>query len=295
MLKTKKTNDYIEIQVLPKWDGKKIEVILRDELLVPKKLIHQWRMNKSVLLNNEINQLESLISTNDILSLQIYASEENDIPAFSSDISITYEDDDILIVEKKVGMNTHPDSTEQLDTLLNVVSHYFHIHQIQTKPRHIHRLDRDTSGQVLFAKNAYIGSQLDRLLEQRKIKRSYAALVEGIITKDKGIIRASIGRDRHANRMRVSSTGLSAVTSFEVLERFQRKHQTLVKCNLETGRTHQIRVHMSSIGHPLVGDTLYGGKPYRIGQALHAYQIEFIHPLNGNKIDAKSKFDFLYK
>ncbi|MDF2536577.1 MAG: RluA family pseudouridine synthase [Bacillales bacterium] len=295
MLKTKRKNDYVDIQTLPKWDGKKIEVVLRDELLVSKKLIHQWRMNKSVLLNNEINPLEGLISTNDILSLPIYAPEENDITAFSSDISISYEDDDILIVDKKVGMNTHPDSTEQCDTLLNAVSHYFQIHQIKAKPRHIHRLDRDTSGLVLFAKNAYIGSQLDRLLEQRKIKRSYAALVEGIIIKDKGIIRESIGRDRHANRMRVSSTGQTAVTSFEVLKRFQKNKQTLVKCSLETGRTHQIRVHMSSIDHPLVGDTLYGGKPRKAGQALHAYQIEFSHPLNGSKIDIKSKFDFLYK
>jgi 23S rRNA pseudouridine1911/1915/1917 synthase len=295
MLNTNRQNDYLEIQTLPEWVGKKIDVVLREQLQVPKKLLHQWRMNKSFLLNNEIIHLESLISNNDILSLPIYAPEENDIPAFSSDIPISYEDDDILIVEKKVGMNTHPDSIEQCDTLLNAVSHYFHIHQIQSTPRHIHRLDRDTSGLVLFAKNAYIGSHLDRLLEHRKIKRSYAALVEGIITKDKGIIRANIGRDRHANRMRVSSTGQSAVTHFEVLQRFQKKQQTLVRCSLETGRTHQIRVHMSSIGHPLIGDSLYGGKPQRTGQALHAYQIEFIHPLNGKKIDTKSKFDFLYK
>jgi 23S rRNA pseudouridine1911/1915/1917 synthase len=270
-----------------------IDDVLRNELLVPKKLLHQWRMNKSILLNGEVIRFETLFSNGDTLSLPIYESEENDIPPFECNLTVHYEDDDILIVEKPNGMNTHPDSPEQKDTLLNAVSHYFNVKKIVSKPRHIHRLDRDTTGLVLFGKNAYIASQLDRLLEMKKIKRSYVALVEGLVKKDNESIRSSIARDRHTNRMRVSTTGQTAVTHLEVLERFPNKQQTLVTCNLETGRTHQIRVHLSSIGHPLVGDQLYGGKPIEKGQMLHAYQIELVHPLSGRKIVAKSITDFM--
>ena len=147
------------------------------------------------------------------------------------------------------------------------------------KIKHVHRLDRDTTGAILFAKHALAGSILDKTLEERSIKRTYFALVHGQLKRKKGTIQEPIGRDRHhPTKRRVSASGQPAITHYELLEYNSKQNLSLIQCQLDTGRTHQIRVHLSSIGHPIVGDKLYGGKPLFERQALHAGKLVIPHP-----------------
>ncbi len=160
-----------------------------------------------------------------------------------------------------------------------------------TRPRHIHRLDRETTGAVLFAKNPLMTAIFDKMLEERAIKRTYLALADGIIRQKKGTINKPIGRDRHhPTRRRVSETGQQAITHFKVLDQMKHKDLTLVQCILDTGRTHQIRVHFSAIGHPLAGDSLYEGSDTFHRQALHAVKMEFTHPFTQEKIICHAPF-----
>jgi 23S rRNA pseudouridine1911/1915/1917 synthase len=138
---------------------------------------------------------------------------------------------------------------------------------------------------VLFAKHSFVGAILDKMLEERKIRRTYVAITDGLIAKKKGTINAAIGRDRHhPTKRRVSPTGQSAITHYKVLDTFPNKNRTLIQCQLDTGRTHQIRVHLSNSGHPITGDILYGGKPDFSRLALHAARLEFIHPFTKENI-----------
>lgn len=183
-------------------------------------------------------------------------------------------------------MNTHPNNPlEETNTLMNAATYYLQAKGEIRNIRQIHRLDRDTTGAILFAKHGLAGSIFDQLLEKRKIKRTYIAAVHGGLHQKKGTINKPIGRDRHhATRRRVSPSGQTAITHYQVLKEDQANQLTYVKCWLETGRTHQIRVHFSSIGHPIVGDILYGGKPLVKRQALHAAKLEFIHPFTQEDI-----------
>ena len=282
MLKINKNDKYSNITVPNKWVGRTIEDLLKTELHVPKKMLHHWRMNKSLYYKEETLPWSVKVTPGDTLSIPIYEEEDNPIPSLDLPLDILYEDEDILVINKPAGLNTHPVNHEDTQTLTNAVSHYFLVNSIKTKPRHIHRLDKDTSGAILFAKHAYAGAILDEALADGQIKRTYAALVCGIMKKDCGTVNAPIGRDRHiAGRMRVSQSGKNAITHYRVDNRIKRANRTLVSCRLETGRTHQIRVHMSHIGHPLVNDVLYGGKKdtHMKGQALHAYKLNFLQPL----------------
>ncbi len=291
MLEINKTDKFANITIPDKWNGKTIEDLLKDELHVPKKMVHQWRMNKSLYYKEETHPWSVKITAGETLSIPIYEEEENPIPPFDLPLSILYEDEDILVINKPAGLNTHPVNEKDTKTLLNAVSHYFLVKGIQTKPRHIHRLDKDTSGAILFAKHAYAGALLDAALAEGLIKRTYAALVCGIVQKEAGTVDAPIGRDRHrAGKMRVSPSGKQAITHYKVIKRMKPDHLTLVSCRLETGRTHQIRVHMSHIGHPLAGDVLYGGRKYAHmnGQTLHAYRLNFLQPLTRQKLQVES-------
>ncbi len=290
MLKINKNDKYANITIPPNWNDRTIEDLLKKELHVPKKMLHHWRMNKSLYYKEETQPWSVKVTPGDTLSIPIYGEEENPVPPFDLPLSILYEDDDILVINKPAGLNTHPANHEDTHTLTNAVSRYFLINGIQTKPRHIHRLDKDTSGAILFAKHAYAGAILDEALADGQIKRTYAALVCGMVQKDAGTVNAPIGRDRHtAGRMRVSPSGKPAVTHFKVVKRMKQTNRTLVSCRLETGRTHQIRVHMSHIKHPLVSDVLYGGiKDSHIdGQALHAYKLDFLQPLTKERLQVE--------
>jgi 23S rRNA pseudouridine1911/1915/1917 synthase len=278
--------DWFEAVITEKQAGISLEAFLKEYWKMPKKLLHQFRMKKKVKVNNEIVNWNQLLQPNDRLQIQFYFSEENKLKPFYQELDLLYEDDHLLIINKPAGMDTHPNNPTDEHTLSNIVAFHFIMEGLPTSPRHIHRLDRDTSGAILFAKHPLAASLLDQMLEKREIKRTYIAIVDGIVKQNKGTINASIGRDRHhATRRRVSPSGQHAITNYRVVQRNQQLQQTLVELSLQTGRTHQIRVHMSHIGHPLVGDSLYGGSSSPFKQALHAIRLQLTHPFTEENIE----------
>ncbi|MDR4887283.1 RluA family pseudouridine synthase [Fredinandcohnia sp. QZ13] len=289
---TKRVGEWFEIQVSKDWEGMTIEDVLKNVWSMPKQMLHQLRMEKGVKLKGEAKPWNTTLTHNDKLQVHLFLEEEFGVkPEYVPDLHILFEDDHLLIVNKPPGMDTHPNEDGQIGTLANAVAYHFQMNGIQTKVRHIHRLDHDTTGAVIFAKHKLASAILDRRLEKREIKRTYLALVHGIIKQKKGTIEDSIGRDRHhPTRRRVSPTGQKAITKFQVLQTVVNKKMTLVELELLTGRTHQIRVHMSHLGYPLVGDTLYGGQPIVQRQALHAARIQLEHPLTNEKILCEAPF-----
>ncbi|MCM3586021.1 RluA family pseudouridine synthase [Mesobacillus maritimus] len=290
-MKTRKVGSWYEITIPKEWSTYTIDDLLRNVWKAPKKMIHQFRMENKVKINGLSVNWNQLLIPGQTLQLELFSSQDNEVvPAFY-DIPVLYEDDHLMIFNKPAGMDTHPNEPHQSNTLLNAAAFHLQANGELLQPRHIHRLDRDTTGAVLFAKTAFAGSLLDRLLEERKIKRTYLAITDGIFSKNKGTINQPIGRDRHhAVRRRISPTGQTAITHYEVLRRQQKEQQTLVRCQLDTGRTHQIRVHLSSIGHPLAGDVLYNGSHSFPRQALHAVKMELVHPFTNEKIVCHAPF-----
>jgi len=201
-------------------------------------------------------------------------------------LDVVYEDEDVLVINKAAGLVVHPGSGNWKGTLLNALLH--RAPQLAAIPRAgiVHRLDKDTSGLLVVAKTLLAHTELVRQLQARTVKRDYLALVHGVVKQD-GEVSAPLGRDpRHRTRMAVVPTGRPALTRFKVTRRFARA--TLLECSLATGRTHQIRVHMQSLGHPLVGDPVYRSKrlndprtPQLRRQALHAVRLGFSHPVSG--------------
>lgn len=286
-----KKGEWLEIITPSHWNGFTIEQVLKEELQIPKTILHQFRINKGVRLNGAAVSWSTLLHKSDKFQLHLFQDEEYGVIPEYIEIHVLYEDDHILIVNKPAGIDTHPSSKQATGTLANAVAFYFQTKGIKTKIRHIHRLDRDTTGAVLFAKERLSGAIMDRQLEQRNIKRTYLALVHGIIKRKEGTIAAPIGRDRHhPTRRRVSPSGQHAVSFYKVLQTFPKKDISLVQLELQTGRTHQIRVHMSSIGHPLLGDKLYGGQATIGRQALHALKLRLHHPISNEYIECTAPF-----
>ncbi|GKU75731.1 RluA family pseudouridine synthase [Paenibacillus sp. L3-i20] len=198
---------------------------------------------------------------------------------------LLYEDDYCLVINKPAGMPVHASYEGQTGMLDEAVARHMILKKDPLPVRHIHRLDDDTSGPVLYSKNDLAQLRLDEAMREKLIGRIYIAVVQGRMKRNAGTINQPIGKDRHHSaKRRVTPHGDSAITHYEVIE--QRENLTVVRVQLETGRTHQIRIHMSHIGHPLVGDTLYGGSSKELGhQALHGEELQFDHPLTGNRIN----------
>ncbi|MEO2206385.1 RluA family pseudouridine synthase [Paenibacillus pabuli] len=248
---------------------------LLTELSFPEKLLRQLKANHGIQL------------AGDRLRLALFASQPIDVEPRWADIDVLYEDDFSLVVHKPAGMKLHPDGTraDHAITLDHAVASYYEINGIDTCVRHVHRLDEDTTGPVLYAKNAFTLAKLDEAMRRKDIGRQYVAIAEGQVSPKLSKIDAPIGKDRHhKQRRRVSESGQEAVTHVEIVDVWEQA--TLVRLILDTGRTHQIRVHLSYAGHPLVGDQLYGGRADAIGrQALHGEVLRFNHPLTGALIE----------
>lgn len=292
MLQTYKQGNWFVIVVPDKWGDVTIDVLFRQIWGCPKKLTHHFRMEHKVQVNGQRASWTVPLKAGSKLALELFSEEQNAVPPAYLDVPVLFEDDHLIVFNKQAGMLTHPnDPSVEKNTLLNAAVFYNQANGAAGEVRHIHRLDQDTTGAILFAKHSFAGSLLDRMLETRKIKRTYLAIVHGFLPSKKGAITEPIGRDRHhATRRRVSPSGQAATTHYEVIKVDIKKKLSYVKCTLDTGRTHQIRVHLSHIGHPLAGDTLYGGEPIFGRQALHAGKLEFIHPLTEEKIICHAPF-----
>lgn len=283
MLISSKKGEWFELIIPKEWENKTTEQLFKEVWHTPKKQLHFFKMNKEILLNGQAPLWQNPLKKGDRLHIKLFKELELNVTPTFMDIEVLYEDDHLLIVNKPTGINTHPNEPEQIDTLANGVAFHLQAKGDLRQIKHIHRLDRDTSGVILFAKHAFIGSLLDKLLEERKITRTYTAIVYGKVRRKKGTINEPIGRDRHhPTKRRISPNGQAAITHFEVIENNNQK--SVLKCQLDTGRTHQIRVHLSSIGHPIIGDQLYGEVQGEDRLYLHAEQIQFVHPFTLEEI-----------
>lgn len=237
-----------------------------------------------VLVNNRQEKASYKVKENDDICLLEIEEKKSDIKEEDIPLDIVYEDDDIMIINKVQGMVVHPANGHYSGTLVNALMYQADsLSSINgvVRPGIVHRIDKDTSGLICIAKNDNAHHFLAEQLKDHTMSREYIALVRGVIKENSGTIDMPIGRDKKdRQKMAVSKDGKPATTHFQVLERF--KDHTLVKCQLVSGRTHQIRVHMAAISHPVEGDPLYAGrnydKLYKNGQLLTAYKLKLIHP-----------------
>ncbi|KMP24742.1 pseudouridine synthase [Bacillus cereus] len=250
--------------------------------------VQQWIKDDVVTVNGKSVKVNYKVKENDEITVTIPDPEELDIQAEDMNLEIYYEDADVLVVNKPRGMVVHPAPGHTSGTLVNGLMHHCTdlsgINGVM-RPGIVHRIDKDTSGLLMVAKNDMAHESLVNQLVAKTVTRRYKAIVHGVIPHDKGTIDAPIARDKKERQsMTVDENGKHAVTHFQVLERF--KDFTLVECRLETGRTHQIRVHMKYIGYPLAGDPKYGPKKTldMNGQALHAGILGFDHPRTGEYV-----------
>lgn len=276
---------WLEYQISKQMEGLPVEEILRETLQVSGRLLQKLTRKSGIQLNGKKSHLAARVKAGDRLQVLVFEREGYGVTPEPISLDISYEDEHILVVNKDPGIAVHPTEPGHAGTLAHGIAYHYQLQGIETKVRHIHRLDKDTSGLLLVAKHALAHAILDDKLRERKIKRRYLAIASGIFKNQKGTINLPIGRDRHhPTRRRVSPNGDEAITHYEVLEQYS--HGALLALELETGRTHQIRVHLSHMGHPLYGDLLYGGPAGLISrQALHAERLLFEHPLTKEKLE----------
>ncbi|MDP4163518.1 MAG: RluA family pseudouridine synthase [Bacillota bacterium] len=291
MLRFKKMGKWIEFTIQDNWSGITVDSIFREKWKAPKKFIHTFRTEKKVTVDGEPVNWDAPLATGSKVQVRLFDEETSDLKPAFLDVPVLYEDDHLIVFNKPPFMRVHPNSIEDVGTLAQAAAFHVQAQGELTCVRHIHRLDKDTTGAILFSKHSLVGALLDQMLEKREIKRTYLAIIDGIFPQKKGIFTDPIGRDRHhPTKRRVSSTGQKAITHFKTIKIDQKKRLTMVKCWLDTGRTHQIRVHFSHAGFPLAGDAVYGGRPVFKRQALHAVKLEFTHPLTGEFIVCHAPF-----
>lgn len=242
---------------------------------------------KRVLVNSQVEKPKYHVQPGDRIEVTIPDPVKLDLEPENIPLDIVYEDDDVIVVNKPSGMVVHPSPGHPDHTLVNALLYHSPLSTINGtyRPGIVHRIDKDTSGLLMVAKNNNAHRSLAAQLKNKTNLREYIALVHGVIKQDTGVIDAPIGRSpKDRKRQAIVADGRHAVTHYQVLERYL--NYTLISCWLETGRTHQIRVHMKSIGHPLAGDPLYGPRKTIAGsgQFLHAKKLGFRHPVTGKQL-----------
>lgn len=249
--------------------------------------------NGFILVNGKKVKNSYILSIDDEIDILNDYHEVMDIDGEDISLDILYEDEYLLVVNKPSGMVVHPANGNYSGTLVNALLNHCHLSSVngEVRPGIVHRIDKDTSGLLLVAKTDKVHYDLARQISEKSVVRKYVALVHGVIREDTATIDAPIGRDaNHRKKMAVTSVNSKdAVTHLKVLERYEKA--TLIECQLETGRTHQIRVHMAYIGHPIVNDPVYGYKRLdneNFGQMLHAKTIGFVHPISGKYMEFNS-------
>ena len=262
-----------------------INDILTKELNISTRLKNKLIKSKKILLNGNFVDTRHLANVGDILTVDLNCTEDNsNIVPKEMNLDIIYEDEHLLAINKPAGVAVHPSILHFDDSLANGVKYYFDTIGLKKKIRAVNRIDLNTSGLVLFAKNEYIQECLIQQMNSSNFEKIYLAIVSGHLKEKNGTISVPIARKENSIIERcVSKTGQTAITHYEVIQEFETF--SLVQCTLETGRTHQIRVHMAYLGSPLLGDSLYGSiSPIINRQALHSYKMKFIHPISKQKI-----------
>ena len=262
-----------------------IKQILKEEFHISDRLIVKLKKNKRIFLNNNSVSINNNIHVGDLLNIDLDFEEDTEnIVSTRMNLDILYEDDAFLIINKPPNIPVHPSMLHFEDSLSNGVKYYFNQINLNRKIRPVNRLDKDTSGIIIFAKNDYMQECLVKQMKLGIFKKEYIALLEGNVDHNSDTINAPIARkDTSIIEREISNTGDIAITHYELLKNYN--EYAYVKFILETGRTHQIRLHSKYIGHPILGDTLYGNSYNLINrQALHAYKICFIHPITKNKL-----------
>ena len=268
--------NYFRYTIKNKEAGKNLKEWLQSFNLAKNK-INYLIDNKCISINDEVvYKREFILNENDEIIIDVSNYEQIDYLPLRYNLDIIYEDDYILVVNKPCGVIIYPENKELTNTMANYIAYYYTKTNQNRTIRHVHRLDTDTTGCLVYAKDILTHSYLSNLFEKSNVKKEYNAIVYGIIEKS-GKIDIPIGRNRHNNLMITTSKGLNALTLYKPLNIIG--NNTLLNVEIKTGRTHQIRVHMSSINHPLLGDTMYGKKDEHNRVMLHCNHIGFVHPV----------------
>lgn len=270
--------------------GVRVDVFLSGKTGLTRSHVKKICDNGGLTVNGKIQKSNYKLKANDIIELDVCDSEKLDLTPENIPIDIVYQDKDVAVINKPQGMTVHAGNGTNGKTLVNAL--LYHLDSLSgingvIRPGIVHRIDKNTSGLLVVAKNDKAHVSLAKQLENKTCRRIYVALLEGIVKTDDGVVDTCIGRDT-ANRtkMAVVKSGRRAITEYKVIERYE-KGYTLCRFSLKTGRTHQIRVHCKYMGHPIVGDAEYGYKNCKFnlnGQLLHAERLEFVHPSTGKLV-----------
>ncbi|HCO74513.1 MAG TPA: RNA pseudouridine synthase [Clostridium sp.] len=275
--------------------GKRLDLFVSEnEVDMSRSFVQGIIEKQQVKVNEQIKKSNYKLRVGDQVQVELAEPVELQVEAEDISLDIIYEDSDVIVINKPQDMVVHPAPGNYTGTLVNGLLH--HCKDLSgingvIRPGIVHRIDKDTSGVLVVAKNDKSHNSLAMQLKDHSMKRTYYAIVEGIVKEEEGTVRTNIGRHPVERiKMAVVKDGKEAITNYKVLERF--KSNTLVECRLETGRTHQIRVHMAHLHHPLIGDQVYGYKKQKFklrGQALHAKNLGFIHPTTGEYMEFDSQ------
>ena len=268
-------------------DGLRIELFLKRKGYSHQNIVSIKHMPESVLLNGIFSYMNQTLHTGDILTIRISETQSSEkIPPVNIPLSIVYEDEDIIVINKPAGMPSHPSLNNYTNSMANALAWYY---REQGKPfifRCSNRLDRDTSGLTVVAKHLVSGNILSSMVARREFHREYLAIVRGSVTPESGTIHAPLARKEGTIIERTVDweRGETAITHYKVIA--EKNGPSLVSLRLETGRTHQIRIHMKYLGFPLIGDYLYNpDMEYMTRQALHSHRIAFTHPITGKPME----------
>ena len=270
--------------------GERIDSFLSGKTDFTRTRIQQLIKDRNITVNGKPTKSSYKIEENDEIAIEVPEVETTEIKPENIKIDIVYEDSDIAVINKQAGLVVHPAHGHYSGTLVNAI--LYHIKDLsgingEIRPGIVHRLDKDTSGLIVIAKNDKVHAALTEMFQEKKIRKTYLAILKGKLNKSEGKIVTQIGRDKNdRKKMTVIddvAKGKNAITNYRVIS--QNNLFTLVKVNIETGRTHQIRVHMRHLGYPILGDSVYGRKDNEKRQMLHAYKLEFLHPVTGHQME----------
>ncbi|TGE33393.1 RluA family pseudouridine synthase [Desulfosporosinus sp. Sb-LF] len=281
---------YTAYPIVEEHQGLTVEVYLKQILKYSGRKIQKLTRQKGILLNKKAVFLQKNVKKGDILRVLTLEDSSYGVEPEPGPIEPLYEDSYLIVLNKPSGLLVHPTGQTSQGTLSNYLAHYYQQQGAICTVRPIHRLDRETSGCVVFAKDSQTQAQLEKFLKEGSLKRTYKAVVDGILDPPVGTINAPIGpHPTKPNRRAINQKGDQAITHYKTVQSFSRA--SLLELTLATGRTHQIRVHLTHIGHPIIGDRMYGKSSALIsGQALHAFSLHFPHPVEPLEIAVEAQF-----